>query len=141
MFARVLTPVPDIPLQDRQRPQSKAGILTRIVASIATWTLAVAVLFRSPSDFRMSVCIIVSLAATALAVRSLFTGKFLWAMLFLGVLGVFTPFHRTQFSHFVISMLDMATLALMAASPIILGKFTNPFVLKPANAHVVIPRC
>jgi hypothetical protein len=37
-------------------------------------------------------------------------------------------------------MLDMATLALMAASPIILGKFTNPFVLKPANAHVVIPR-
>src|ERR1700728_973610 len=131
MFARVLTPVPDIPLQERQRPQSKAGILTRIVASIATWTLAVAVLFRSPSDFRMSVCIIVSLAATALAVRSLFTGKVLWAMLFLGVLGVFTPFHRTQFSHFVISMLDMATLAsmldmatlaLMAASPIILGK-------------------
>jgi hypothetical protein len=42
----------------------------------------------------------------------------------------FTPFHRTQFSHLLISVLDMATLALLAASPIILGKSTSPLVLK-----------
>src|SRR5580700_6284347 len=127
-------------LHDRQHARSEACILTRLLTLIATITLAAAVLFRSPSDFRMAVCIVVSVAAAMVVIRCLFTGKLLWTLLFLGVLGIFTPFHRTQFSHFVVSMLDMATLALMAASPIILGKFTNPFVLKPANAHVVIPR-
>jgi hypothetical protein len=46
------------------------------------------------------------------------------------VLGVFTPLHRMQFSHLLISILDMATLALLAASQIILGKSTGPLVLK-----------
>jgi hypothetical protein len=85
---------------------------------IATASLTAAVLFRSPSDFRIGVCIIVSAAATPLAVRSLFTDKLVWTLLFLGVLGIFTPFHRTQFSHLLISIIDMATLALLAASPI-----------------------
>ncbi len=107
---------------------------------IAMATLAAAVLFRSPSDFRMGVCIIVSVAAIALIVRGLFTGQFLWALLFLGVLGVFTPFHPTEFSHLVISILDMATLALLAGSSIILGKSAHPFVLKQPEGRVVITR-
>lgn len=107
---------------------------------VATVTLGAAVLFRIPSDFRLEVSIIVSLAAATLAVRSLFTGKSLWALLFLGILGLFTPFHRTQFSQFVLSILDMATLALLAASPIIFGRSITPFVLKHSKPDVVITR-
>jgi hypothetical protein len=112
----------------------------RLMTLIATATLAAAVLFRSPSDFRMGLCIIVTVAAATVVVRSLFTGKFVWALLFLGVLGVFTPFHRTQFSHLVISILDMATLALLAASPIVFGKSTSPLVLHHPTTQVVITR-
>jgi hypothetical protein len=121
-------------LHGQQQLQSKACILTRtltrLMTLIATVTLAAAILFRSPSDFRMEVCLIVSVAATTLAVRSLLTGKLVWTLLFLGVLGVFTPFHRTQFSPLLISILDMATLALLAASPIFLGKSASPLLLK-----------
>lgn len=105
---------------------------------MATVTLAVAVLFRSPSDFRLGLCIIVSVAAVTLAVRSLLTGKILWALLFLGVLGAFTPFHRTQFSHPIISILDMVTLALLAASPMLLGKSARLFAMKQSPRNVVI---
>jgi hypothetical protein len=107
---------------------------------IATITLALAVLFRSPSDFRMGLCIIVSAAAATVVVRSLFRGKFVWTLLFVGVLGVFTPFHQMQFSHLVISILDMVTLVLLAASLIILGKSISPFVLKDPKGNVVITR-
>jgi hypothetical protein len=101
------------------------------VTLIAVVTLAAAILFRSPSDFRMWVCIIVSVAAITLAVRTVFTGKLVWTLLFLGVLGVFAPLHRTQFSHLIISILDMATLALLAASPMILGKSASPVGVRP----------
>ena len=140
MFVQAFTPRPATLLDDRLRLQSKARILMRLMTLIATVTLAAAILFRSPSDFRMGVCIMVSGAATALAVRSLFTGKLVWTLLFLGVLGVFTPFHRTQFSHLVVSILDMATLALLAASPIILGKSSSPLVFKHPITKVVITR-
>ncbi|MFZ0731532.1 MAG: DUF6804 family protein [Candidatus Sulfotelmatobacter sp.] len=110
--------------------QSKACILTRLMTLIATATLAVAVLFPPPSEFRIGVCIIVSVAAAMLAVRSLLTRKLAWTLLFLGVLGVFTPFHRAQFSQLLISILDLVTLALLAASPLILGKSTLPLALK-----------
>ena len=106
---------------------------------IATATLAASVLFRSPSDFRMGMCIIVSLAAATVVVHSLFSGKFVWALLFMGVLGIFTPFHRTQFSHLVTSILDMATLALFAASPIILGK-SSSLVFKHPEGNLKITR-
>ena len=107
---------------------------------IATSTLAVAVLFRSPPDFRMELCIIVSVAAITLAVRSLLTGKLVGTPLFLAVVGVFTPFSRTQFSHLLISVLDMATLALFAVSPILLRKSTSRFVLKDPKDSVAITR-
>jgi hypothetical protein len=135
MSAEAVTSEPANLLRD-----STPRIVTRVVTLIATVTLGAAVLFRSPSDFRTGLCIIVSLAAAAVVVRSLFTGNFLWTLLFLGVLGVFTPFHRTQFSHIVISILDMATLALLAASPIILGKSARSFVRKHSDGNVVITR-
>jgi len=104
-------------------------MMTRVITFIATATLAAAVLFRSPSDFRVTVCIIVSVATIMLAVRSLLAGKFLAAFLFASVLGLFTPFHPIQFSYVRTSILDMATLALFAASPIIFGKSAGPLAL------------
>jgi hypothetical protein len=104
--------------------------LTRLITLIATASLAAAVLVRSLSDFRVGVCIIVSVATITLTLRSLLTGKLLLTLLFLGVLGAFAPFHQAQFSHLVISILDMATLALFAASPIIFRKSAGPLALK-----------
>jgi hypothetical protein len=104
--------------------------LTRLTTLIATATLASAVFFRFSSDFRVGVCIIVSVATLTLAVRSLLTGRFVWALLFASLLGLFTPFHPFQFSDVRTSILDMATLALFAASPIIFGKFACPLVLR-----------
>ena len=139
MLAQKSTPEPATLLRDRQRLQSNACILTRVMTVIATAALAAAVLLRSPSDFRMGVCIIVSLAAAAVVVRGLFTGKFVWTLPFVGALGIFTPFHRTQFSHLVISVLDMATLAVFAASPMFLER-SSPFVFEHPKANVVITR-
>lgn len=96
--------------------------MIRLITWIATATLATAVLFRSSADYRMPVCIIVSVATTVLAVRSLLVGKLVWALLFLGVLGIFTPFQRGQFSQEFVSIFDLATLALFAASPLLLRK-------------------
>jgi hypothetical protein len=124
----------------RLRLQSKVCILTRLITLVATITLAAAILFRFPADFRMMVCIIISVAATALAARSLFTGKLILALLFLGVVGAFTPFHRNQFSLLLTYILDMATLALFAASPIILGKSAAPLAHKRTSQSVVNPR-
>jgi len=104
--------------------------LTRLITLIATASLAAAVLFRSPSDFRVGVCIVVSVATIALAVRSLLTGKLWWAILFASVLGLFTPFHPTQFSSVRTCILDMATLALFAASPIIFGRPAEALAVK-----------
>lgn len=94
------------------------------MALLATAVLALAVLFRSPSDYRIVLCIIVSVAATTLVARCLFTGKLLWTLPFLGILGVFTPFQVGRFPHQLVSILDMASLALFAVSPMILRKST-----------------
>jgi hypothetical protein len=81
-------------------------------------------------DYRTPVCILVSLAAVTFSVRALLTGKFVSGLLFASVLGLFTPFHPTQFSYVRTSILDMATLALFAASPIIIRKSAGPLALK-----------
>jgi len=78
----------------------------------------------------MPVCIIVSLAAATFSVRAVLTRKFVSALLFAGVLGLFTPFHPTHFTDLRTSILDMATLALFAASPIIFRKSAGPLALK-----------
>jgi hypothetical protein len=85
-------------------------------------TLALAVLWRSSPDYRMAVCIVVSVGGITLAVRALSAGKLVWGLVFVGVLGVFTPFRSTQFSHALVSTFDMATLALFAVSPFLLRK-------------------
>ena len=77
----------------------------------------------------MVICIIVSVAATTLAVRCLFTGKIAWALLFLGILGMFTPFQLSRFSPALTTVLSMASLALFAASPLILRKSVRPVIL------------
>ena len=87
---------------------------------LATAALAAAVLFRSAPDYRMPLCIIVSTAALALAVRSLSIGKIAALLMYLGILGAFTPFRLQQFSPSFISILDLVTLVLFAASPMIL---------------------
>jgi hypothetical protein len=118
------------------RAYTKWCVLIRLITWIATATLAAAVLFRSSTDYRMAVCIIVSVATTTLAVRSLLIGKLVWALLFLGVLGIFTPFQRGQFSHVLISIFDLATLALFAVSPMLLRKSFMPRVSTPPPARL-----
>lgn len=99
-------------------------MLTRMAALLATGALAFAVLFHSPPQHRMAVSIIVTLAAIVFVVRLILIGKSVWALPFLGILGVFTPFQVSGYSHQLISILDMASLALFAASPMILRKST-----------------
>jgi hypothetical protein len=84
-------------------------------------------------DYRTPVCIIVSLAAVTFSVRAILTREFVSALLFAGVLALFTPFHLTQLSYLCISILKMATLALFAASPIIIRKSAGPLALKHAS--------
>jgi hypothetical protein len=95
---------------------------------LATAALAAAVLFRWSHDYRLSLSVIVCLAALTLVVRSLSTGKLVLALIFLGVLGIFTPFRSGQFSTAVVSVLDLATLALFAASPMMLRQSRVPAI-------------
>jgi uncharacterized protein DUF6804 len=92
------------------------------MALFATIALAASVLFRSSADYRMLISIVVSVAALLLVVRSLSKGKVVWSVLFLVALGVFTPFRISHFSPELISIFDLATLALFAASPMMLRK-------------------
>ena len=94
------------------------------MASLATLTLALVVLFSCPTDYRIVVCIIVSLAAVTVVIRCLFAGKIVWAIPFIAVLGIFTPFQLGRLSHPIMSIIDMASLALFAAAPLILRKFS-----------------
>jgi NADH:ubiquinone oxidoreductase subunit 6 (subunit J) len=79
----------------------------------------------------MPVCVIVSMAAVLLAVRSLFTGKIVYALLFLAILGIFTPFRSSQFAPVLVSILDLATLTLFAVSPMMLRKSRTPVFTSP----------
>jgi hypothetical protein len=92
---------------------------------LATAALAAAVLFRWSHDYRLSLSVIVCLAALTLVVRSLSTGKLVLALIFLGI---FTPFRSGQFSTAVVSVLDLATLALFAASPMMLRQSRVPAI-------------
>ena len=114
--------------------------MTRLITLIATLALAAAVLFSSPSDYRMALCITVSVAATTVALRSLFSGKLVGAVLFVGVLGIFTPFLLSPFSHVLRSILDMATLALFAASPLMLRKSTMTVATSTPQGNGVTAR-
>jgi len=108
-------------------------MLTRFTALLATITLAVAVLLRSPLEYRVIVCIVVSMATITLSIRSLLSGRPAWAILFLAVVGLFTPFQINRFPHSFVSVIDMATLALFACSPLIL-KRPAPAVTPPQGS-------
>ena len=118
--AATTTATPFLLFHDSPQAHSRVCSLTRLVAFLATLTLGLAVLFRSPLEYRTIVCAVVSVATITLAIRSLFSSKPAWALLFLAVLCMFTPFQVTSFSHALVSIVDMATLALFAASPMIL---------------------
>jgi hypothetical protein len=111
---------------DRAQLQPERYAMIRFVTLIATAALAFAVLFSTSPDYRIVICVIVSLATVTLSIHSFFTGRLVWGLLFLGILGIFTPFQRGQFSQLLISVLDMATLALFAATPLILRKTQRP---------------
>jgi hypothetical protein len=96
--------------------------LRKFITLLTVATLAAAVLWRSSPDYRMAVGVIVSVGAIVLAVQALSAHKFVLGVLFLGVLGVFTPFRSSQFSGALVSTFDMLTLALFAASPLVFGK-------------------
>jgi hypothetical protein len=102
--------------------------MTRFIVLVAISTLAAAVLLRPSADQRMAISVIVSVAAAVLVLRCLFTGKVVIAALFLGVLGAFTPFRMSPFSHAFISILDLATLALFTVTPMMLRKTLMPTV-------------
>jgi hypothetical protein len=104
---------------------------------IAMATLALAVLWRSSPDYRIAILVIVSVAAVMLAIRALSARKPIWGLVYLGVLGVFTPFRSSHFSHALVSTIDMATLALFAVSPIVLKKSRTPVVSSPPSGSVV----
>jgi len=70
----------------------------------------------------MPVCVLVSIGAIVLAIRALSAGRFIWGLVFLGVLGAFTPFCNNHFSNIFVSIFDLAALALFAGSPFILAK-------------------
>ena len=107
--------------------------MTRFLALFATLTLALAVLFGSPVEDRIFVCLIISMTTVTLAVRSMLRGKLACALLFSVVLGFFTPFQINRFSPAFVSIVDMATLALFAVAPIILEK-SAPVVPSPKGS-------
>ncbi|MGA8151758.1 MAG: hypothetical protein WB952_12470 [Terriglobales bacterium] len=102
-------------------------------------TLAISVLWRSSPDYRIAVCVIVSVAAIMLAVRALYAHKFLSGLVFVGVLGVFTPFQSNRHSEVFVSVLEMATLALFAVSPIMIRKSLTPVASSSARGKLAPP--
>ena len=98
--------------------------MTRVIAWLATLALASDVLLLSPPIHRVAVCAIVSVGAITLVLRCLLTRRVIWALPFLGVLGMFTPFQISRFSPRFLTIIDMASLMLFAAVPLILKKTT-----------------
>ena len=96
--------------------------LRKFITLFTVVTLAAAVLWRSSPDYRMVVEVVVSVGAIVLAVSALAAHKVIWGLVFLGLLGVFTPFRSSQFSSALVATFDMLTLALFAASPIMFRK-------------------
>jgi hypothetical protein len=102
-------------------------------------TLAGAVLWESSPDYRMVVAVIVSGAAIMLAVQAFSSRKFIWGLVFLGVLGIFTPFQRGRFPGVLVAVLDIATLALFAVSPIVLRKSFTPAASSILSGNLAAP--
>ncbi len=131
-------------LCDRMRPgrirlfriravRPKTCILRKFITLFTVVTLAAAVLWRSSPDYRMAVEVVVSVGAIVLAVSALSAHKVIWGLVFLGLLGVFTPFRGSQFSSALVSTFDMLTLALFAASPIMFRKSAIEFRKSPTK--------
>jgi hypothetical protein len=110
--------------------------LIKVLTLLSIVTLAITVLGRSVFDTRLPISVIVSLGGIVLAARALSTRKVLWAVAFLGVIGVFTPFRSTQFSQSWLAILDMAALALFAVSPILFRPSPIPVAALPYRGSI-----
>src|SRR3984957_13180106 len=111
-----------IRLGRKQAVGPRTSILRQFIRLFTVVTLAAAVLWRSSPDYRMAFEVVVSVGAIVLAVSALSAHKIIWGLVFLGLLGLFTPFRSSQFSSALVSTFDMLTLALFAASPIMFRK-------------------
>jgi hypothetical protein len=98
--------------------------------------LAIAALLRPPAEYRLAVSLVVCAGALWLAVRSLIFGKLVCGAAFGAVLAVFTPLRPGHWSPALVTGLDMASLALVAASPIMLKK---PRLKELAKATEILP--
>ena len=105
-------------------------MLTRVMTLAAIAVLAVSVLSHASGDFRMTTSIVVSVSAVILAGRAFLIRRFLWGLVFLGVLGAFTPFRSAVFSPSLILTLDLVALGLFAISPMILKKSKTPVIVR-----------
>ena len=103
-------------------------MMTRVMTFAGIVALAVPIVSHSSADSRMVISIVVSLGALVLAVRAFVVSRFVWGLVFLGVLGVFTPFRSADFSPALVLTLDLVTLALFAISPVILKKSKTPVI-------------
>lgn len=103
-------------------------MLTRLMTWAAIAALVLAVLSRSRSDYHMAISIVVSLGALTLAVRAFSGVQFLWGLVFLGLLGVFTPFASAELPPALALIFDLVALALFAVSPVILRKSRTPAI-------------
>ena len=103
-------------------------MLTRVMTLAAIAVLAVPVLSHSSPDIRMTTSIVVSVSAVILALRAFSLNRFLWGLVFLAVLGAFTPFRPAVFSPALVLTLDLVALVLFAISPMILRKSKTPVI-------------
>jgi Family of unknown function (DUF6804) len=97
-------------------------MMTRLMTIAAIMALAVPIVSHSPASSGMVISIVVSLGALVLAVRAFSVNRFVWGLVFLGVLGLFTPFRSAEFSPALVLTLDLVTIALFAISPVVLKK-------------------
>jgi len=103
-------------------------MLTRVMALAAIVVLVVPIVSHSSTDSRITASIVVSVSALVLAFRAFALNRFLWGLVFLGVLGAFTPFRPEVFSPALVLTLNLVALALFAVSPVILKKSKTPVV-------------
>jgi hypothetical protein len=110
--------------------------LTQFMTRVTLVILAVAALWRPSAEYRLTVSLVVCAGALLLTVRSFVIGKFVWGAAFVAVLAVFTPFRTGHWSPALVTSLDLAALALVAASPFMLRK---PRITRLAKVAEVVP--
>ncbi len=103
-------------------------MITRPMTFASILALAVPLLSHSSPDSRMVISIVVSVGVLMLAIRAFSLARFVWGLVFLALLGVYTPFRSAEFSPRLYLIFDLVTLALFAVSPLILKRAKIPAI-------------